>query len=264
MAQDIVDFDNHGVRKVGGHTLRMMDVGPDGNPDTADDVLNIGVCQGCHPGLTTFDRNGVRSRNKTKLIILGNLLKQNNHGFLPPFQPGKCSTCHRGGTLPFINDTETKVLEKAYLNYKLILQDRSFGIHNPGYTERLLDDSIAAVQEVTDIDSDGIFDNADNCPNDCNPQQLDADADGIGDVCDTTPGCGGCGQAQCEQACPPVTTTTTSIPDTDSDGILDNVDNCPNNCNTQQLDADNDGIGDVCDSAPGCGGCGQAQCEQEC
>jgi predicted CXXCH cytochrome family protein len=187
MAQGIVDSDNYGVSKVGGHTLRMLDVGPDGDPDTADDLLNISVCQGCHPGLATFDRNGVRSRNKAKLTTLGNLLKQNNHGFLPPFQPGKCSKCHRGGTLPFVNDTETQVLEHAYTNYKLILQDRSFGIHNPGYTERLLDDSIAAVQEVTDSDNDGIFDSADNCPNTYNPDQKDSNNDGIGDACAETP-----------------------------------------------------------------------------
>jgi hypothetical protein len=52
--------------------------------------------------------------------------------------------------------------------------------------------------------------------------------------------------------------------DTDYDGIPDTFDNCPNNCNVQQLDADGDGIGDVCDPTPGCGGCGQPQCEQEC
>ena len=117
-----------------------------------------------------------------------------------------------------------------------------------------------------DADADGIGDACDNCLAVCNPQQKDADGDGLGDLCDTTAGCGGCGQPQCEQACPPPITTssTTTIPDTDSDGILDNVDNCPYNCNPQQIDADGDGIGDVCDTVPGCGGCGQTQCEQEC
>ncbi len=54
--------------------------------------------------------------------------------------------------------------------------------------------------------------------------------------------------------------------DTDSDGIDDFNDNCPENCNTQQLDFDNDTIGDVCDPEPGrgCEGCGATQCEQEC
>jgi hypothetical protein len=42
------------------------------------------------------------------------------------------------------------------------------------------------------------------------------------------------------------------------------VDNCPDNCNTQQLDADEDGLGDVCDPDPGCGGCGGDFCEEEC
>jgi hypothetical protein len=63
-----------------------------------------------------------------------------------------------------------------------------------------------------------------------------------------------------------VSTTTSSAMSvgTDLDGITDNVDNCPATCNFLQSDADNDGTGDVCDPTPGCGGCGQAQCEQQC
>ena len=92
---------------------------------------------------------------KPNLMLWVILLKSKNHGFLPPFQPGKCSTCHRGGTLPFIDEADSQTLENAYLNYKLILHDRSFGIHNPGYAERLLQDSIDAIHCACE----GNFDN---------------------------------------------------------------------------------------------------------
>ncbi|WP_372793477.1 MopE-related protein, partial [Lutibacter sp.] len=36
--------------------------------------------------------------------------------------------------------------------------------------------------------------------------------------------------------------------DSDGDGILDNIDNCPATANADQADADGDGIGDVCDN----------------
>jgi len=57
------------------------------------------------------------------------------------------------------------------------------------------------------------------------------------------------------------TEVQTLYADTDNDGIPDTFDNCPYNCNIQQLDADGDGFGDVCDPDPGCGGCNQPQCE---
>jgi hypothetical protein len=104
-----------------------------------------------------------------------------------------------------------------------------------------------------DTDNDGWADAVDNCPNDCNIHQRDANGNGIGDVCDPDPGCGGEGQPACEQSC-----------DTDHDGIFNVLDNCPNVYNPQQLDANKNGVGDCCDPSPGCGGCGQPECEAVC
>jgi uncharacterized protein CbrC (UPF0167 family) len=145
MSTAVADKDSLQVRKVGGHTLRMRDYGDDLIPGTADDTLNIPVCQGCHAGLTNFDRKGVQTEVKGLLTDLSNLLKGKNHEFLPANQPGKCARCHKGGTLPFLDDPD-KILENAYTNYKLFVNDRSYGIHNPGYTKKLLQDSIASVQ----------------------------------------------------------------------------------------------------------------------
>ena len=36
-------------------------------------------------------------------------------------------------------------------------------------------------------------------------------------------------------------------PDSDGDGVLDDVDNCPKIWNPDQIDTDGDGFGDVCD-----------------
>ncbi len=69
------------------------------------------------------------------------MLKGENHDFLPANEPGSCARCHKGGTVPFLDD-EYDILEHAYTNYKLILNDRSWGIHNPGYINKLLQDSI--------------------------------------------------------------------------------------------------------------------------
>jgi hypothetical protein len=71
----------------------------------------------------------------------------------------------------------------------------------------------------SDRDEDGVVDRVDNCPNHPNPDQLDIDNNGKGDVCD----------------------------DWDLDGVINSVDNCPNEPNRDQRDADGDGVGDVCD-----------------
>ena len=71
-----------------------------------------------------------------------------------------------------------------------------------------------------DGDGDGAADDVDNCVDEPNPDQLDTDEDGIGDVCD---------------------------PDDDNDKLLDEADNCPQGSNPGQEDLDKDGVGNVCD-----------------
>ncbi len=91
----------------------------------------------------------------------------------------------------------------------------------------------ALFADLTDTDGDGIIDDLDNAPLDFNPpivdmntdgglnrfDQLDADADGVGDPAD---------------------------PDDDNDGFDDGVDNCELSPNDQS-DSDGDGLGDACD-----------------
>ena len=80
------------------------------------------------------------------------------------------------------------------------------------------------IETFADADSDGIPDFVDNCINDYNPDQLDNDIDGEGDVCDD---------------------------DDDDDSVADVSDNCPFEPNFDQLDDDLDGFGNACDVCPG-------------
>jgi hypothetical protein len=70
-----------------------------------------------------------------------------------------------------------------------------------------------------DSDIDGIINTSDNCTYVVNPSQVDADHDGLGDVCD---------------------------PDADGDGVPNTSDNC-NLPNPTQQDSDGDGLGDTCE-----------------
>lgn len=79
-----------------------------------------------------------------------------------------------------------------------------------------------APAQEPDTDLDGIVDAVDNCPDVANPDQEDADDDGIGDACDN---------------------------DMDNDGVIDSEDNCPDTANPDQADIDEDGLGDVCDDS---------------
>jgi uncharacterized protein (TIGR03382 family) len=84
------------------------------------------------------------------------------------------------------------------------------------------------IDPAADFDGDGVPDASDTCAEVANPDQLDSDADGLGDACDL---------------------------DDDGDGVADEDDNCPLVANPDQADADGDGVGDVCIPDAGGGGC---------
>ena len=97
--------------------------------------------------------------------------------------------------------------------------DPSFAPDDPsGICELLLD-------ALGDDDGDGVTNDIDNCLLIANPNQADADGDGLGDACETD----------------------LPIADLDSDGVPDDADNCLLAFNPDQTDSDGDGFGDVCD-----------------
>ncbi len=78
--------------------------------------------------------------------------------------------------------------------------------------------------DTSDEDGDGFPACRDVCPDVADPDQADADGDGVGDVCEDV--------------------------DTDGDGVVDGEDYCRHLVNADQHDRDGDGIGDACDLCP--------------
>lgn len=141
------------------------------------------------------------------------------------------------------------------------------------------DNEIGRMTLVVDSDGDGVADGSDNCASVANPDQLDSDADGRGNVCDAdddndgvadgddafpldpaesvdTDGDGVGDNADADDdndgssdAAEAVAGTDPRNPDTDGDGVADGVDAFPLDA-AESADADADGIGDNGDNCP--------------
>ncbi len=133
------------------------------------------------------------------------------------------------------------------------------GFNNPADINFNLRDNILIVPEFganalslvtfADDDADGIIDINDNCLGLINPDQLDDDNDGVGNMCDI-----------CNGGDDNIDTDTDSVPDDcdacpgfddaidfDEDGFADGCDNCPEHYNPGQEDSNGNDVGDPCD-----------------
>lgn len=129
-------------------------------------------------------------------------------------------------------------------------------------------DSHAFVNVHDDVDNDGIIDEQDNCPYFWNQRQSDLDGDGVGDNCDTDIDGDNIGNTiplnlndiSNDDACPYHSSlnqtdenndgcpdTGNNLSDTDSDGVTDDIDQCPSF--NDLIDEDMDGIPDCLDSS---------------
>jgi hypothetical protein len=93
-----------------------------------------------------------------------------------------------------------------------------------------------------DTDDDGLLDFEDNCPAHPNPDQIDTDADDIGDVCDSDDDNDGVLDADDNSPLDPTN-------DSDGDGVANNSDAFPLD-STETTDTDGDGVGDNADAFP--------------
>ncbi|MFN0009904.1 MAG: GEVED domain-containing protein [Planctomycetota bacterium] len=133
---------------------------------------------------------------------------------------------------------------------------------------------------VSDVDSDGDLtpDCNDGCPLD--PALTapltwyqDQDGDGFGDPANSQLSCtqpsgyvlnngDGC-PTDPNKSAPGICGCGVSDADTDLDGFVDCVDNCPAIANTNQQDGDSDGVGDVCDNCLTVSNPGQEDCDND-
>ncbi len=118
-------------------------------------------------------------------------------------------------------------------------------------------------QYADDFDDDGFEDNSDNAPFVFNPDQIDGDGDGIGDVADFCPTTAAplVGGVRIQRDTNANGLGDECDPDADGDTFPNDADNCPGVINPfagldgAQLDKDGDGTGDACDNDDDDDGC---------
>jgi hypothetical protein len=117
--------------QAGGHTF-ALDYDRHGSMNE-----NLTGCleAGCHASLTGFDDGGFQSDIEARLEALATLLRKAGIMAAAP------SVSSRSGTYP-------ADIAAAFLNWQLIYEDKSLGIHNPPYISGILRNTILRMEEL--------------------------------------------------------------------------------------------------------------------
>jgi hypothetical protein len=115
----------------GGHTFNMTYV------YHGDEEDNVGACTTCHPSAEDFDLDGAQTEIEELLEDLKLALAD-----LGVFDSDTALwNVPRGDSLVVSAD-----VAGAMINYKVVEEDRSLGIHNPPYIKALLTNTLEALQ----------------------------------------------------------------------------------------------------------------------
>ena len=112
-------------KQAGGHTMNM------GYEYHEALVPNLAGCASCHSGIESFDHNGAQTEIETmleevkELLVAQGLITKTGSGIAGTFSSEQAG---------------------ALWNYKTIEEDRSLGVHNPGFAKFLLQTAIDALK----------------------------------------------------------------------------------------------------------------------
>ena len=121
----------YGGRSSGGHTFNMT------YEYHGHEEGNIGACTTCHADAEDFDIGGVQTTIEGLVTDLETIFIAN--GWMDA--PGALWNASSSAPLRVSADEAG-----AMLNYKIITEDRSKGVHNPAYMVALLTNSLASLQ----------------------------------------------------------------------------------------------------------------------
>ncbi len=97
---------------------------------------NVAACQACHADAENFDINGVQTETQARLDELGTLL----------VEAGVLSDITADGH-PTVTEAPEGVATALYNWLYIAHEDKSMGVHNPAYTQALLDAAFAALEQ---------------------------------------------------------------------------------------------------------------------